>query len=425
MSSTRRNGHSRRPFESRIPSMPSRPVVGCSGCSKPSHTGLEQVMSLPSLQPMVWCLASSLAVRSALPLQRISAVWLIAALGGALEASVAKAAEPATAASSLMGPILRASVQADPAQGDEAQGDTGLSETAQLEPGSVDPAASEGAPSPWAGSVELYGFAPLRTTGSTTVKGFDTELDLNLGQVLKALTGVASIRGSVEYGRIGLLTDISYVSVAGEEGRLQDITTRSIEGPLGRRSLTLTPDSQRSVAASISNIQGIYDLALRYRFGDRESAVARAGSFAVIPYAGVRFVNMQYNLAVQSSGPGRTLTFRGPRLEGSRTLEGLNLQPQQSFGSTVAQPLLGTQAMLFLSPRLRLFARADVGGFGVNNADDYSWNTQLGVGYAIGNSTQLNISWRYLHLGGSNGEDPENAFNINQNGVEAGVKFFF
>lgn len=425
MSATRRNGHRCRPFESRLPSIPARPLVGCSACSKPSDTGLEQVMSLPSLQPMVWCLPRSHAGRSALPLQRISAVWLIAALGGALEASVANAAEPATAASSLMGPILRASVQADPAQGEEAQGETGLSETAQLERGSVDPAASEGAPSPWAGSVELYGFAPLRTTGSTTVKGFDTELDLNLGQVLKSLTGVASIRGSVEYGRIGLLTDISYVSVAGEEGRLQDITTRSIEGPLGRRSLTLTPDSQRSVAASISNIQGLYDLALRYRFGDRESAVARAGSFAVIPYAGVRFVNMQYNLAVQSSGPGRTLTFRGPRLEGSRTLEGLNLQPQQSFGSTVAQPLLGTQAMLFLSPRLRLFARADIGGFGLNNADDYSWNTQLGVGYAIGNSTQLNISWRYLHLGGRNGEDPENAFNINQNGVEAGVKFFF
>jgi opacity protein-like surface antigen len=347
-------------------------------------------------------------------------VWLIAALGGTLEASVAKAAEPAAAASSLMGPILRASAQIERAQAEQAQG-----ETAQPEPGSGQPAASEAAPSPWAGTVELYGFAPLRTTGSTTVKGFTTDLDLNLGQVLRALTGTAAIRGSVEYGRIGLLTDISYVSVAGEEGKLQEIRTRSIEGPLGRRSLTLTPDGQRSVVASISNIQGLYDLALRYRFGDRESAVARPGSFAVIPYAGVRFVNMQYNLAVQSSGPSRTLTFRWPRLEGSKTLDGWNLQRQQSFGSTVAQPLLGTQAMVFLSPRLRLFARADVGGFGVNNADDYSWNTQLGLGYAIGNSTHLNISWRYLHLGGSNDKVPENAFNINQNGIEAGVKFFF
>jgi hypothetical protein len=28
-------------------------------------------------------------------------------------------------------------------------------------------------------------------------------------------------------------------------------------------------------------------------------------------------------------------------------------------------------------------------------------------------------------LGGSNDQVPENAFNINQNGIEAGVKFFF
>ncbi len=281
------------------------------------------------------------------------------------------------------------------------------------------------APSPWAGTVELYGFAPLRTSGTTTVKGFSADLDLDLGQVLRPLTSAAYIRGSVEYGRLGLLTDISYISLKGEEGKLQDIKTRSIEGPLGERSLTLTPDGQRSVDASIGNIQGIYDLALRYRFGDRESAVAKAGSFTVIPYAGVRFVNMQFNLAVQSQGPGRTLTFKGPLLEGSRTLEGLNLQGQQSFGSTVAQPLLGTQAMVFLSPRLRLFARADLGGFGLNNSNDYSWNAQAGLGYAIGNSTQLNLSWRYLHLGGSNDQIPENAYNIDQNGVEIGLKFFF
>jgi hypothetical protein len=39
-------------------------------------------------------------------------------------------------------------------------------------------------------------------------------------------------------------------------------------------------------------VQGVYDLALRYRFGERESAVARPGSFTVIPYAGIRLVNV-------------------------------------------------------------------------------------------------------------------------------------
>jgi hypothetical protein len=278
-------------------------------------------------------------------------------------------------------------------------------------------------PSPWAGTLELYGFAPLRTSGSTTVRGFTTDLDLDLRQVLTPLTGAAFLRGSVEHNRVGLLTDISYISLQDARGTVEEIQTRSIGGR--RRSLTLTPEGQRSLGADVGVIQGIYDLALRYRFGDRESAVARPGSFSLIPYAGVRLVDMRFNLAVDSLGPDRSLTFRGPRRDASRSLQGLNLQAERSFGETVLQPLLGTQAMVFLSPRLRLFARADVGGFGINNPDDYSWNAQAGLGYAIGNSTQLNLSWRTLHLGGSNGQTPGNAFDLNENGMELGLKFFF
>ncbi|HHG2224378.1 hypothetical protein [Synechococcus sp. WH 5701] len=255
------------------------------------------------------------------------------------------------------------------------------------------PSSTEGketaeAPSPWSATAEIYGFFPLRTTGSTTVKGLTADVDLDLEQVLRPLTMAAYVRGSVEYKRLGLLTDLSYVSVRGE-----DATT----SPLGRRKLS----------ATLNNIQGIYDVALRYRFGDREQAIAKGGSFSVIPYAGVRFVDMRYDLSAQFDGPN------------------LSLSRSRSFGGTVTQPLLGTQASVFLSPRLRLFARGDLGGFGVNNSDDYSANAQVGVGYAVGNNTQLNLSWRYLHLGGTNDQSPENAYDINQNGVEMGVKFFF
>jgi hypothetical protein len=45
------------------------------------------------------------------------------------------------------------------------------------------------------------------------------------------------------------------------------------------------------------------------------------------------------------------------------------------------------------------------------------------VGYAIGNSTQLDLSWRYLYLARDNGQNT--AYTIDQNGIEVGVKFFF
>lgn len=281
------------------------------------------------------------------------------------------------------------------------------------------------APSPWAATVELYGFAPLRTSGTATVEGLSTDFNLNLGQVLRPLTGIATVRGSIEHGRFGLLTDLSYLSIQGAEGRTGNAIELSRNlGPLGRRNATLTV-GPRTLNASLGFIQGIYDLALRYRLGERETAVARPGSFTVIPYAGVRFVNLQSNVSVEAQGSGTNLTLSGPRNTFSLDGPPRSFNRYGSFSSTVAQPLLGTQAMVFLSPRLRLFARGDVGGFGIDQPTNLSWNAQAGVGYAIGNSTQLNLSWRKLHLGGSNGATPQNAFLINENGIEVGVKFFF
>ena len=280
-------------------------------------------------------------------------------------------------------------------------------------------------PSPWAGTVELYGLAPLRTSGTATVRGLGTDFDLDLGQVLQPLTALASLRGSVEYGRLGLLTDLSYLSLQGAQGVSRGgLNADGSFGPLGRKSASVAIGTT-SINASMGLVQGVYDLALRYRFGERETAVARPGSFSVIPYAGIRLVNVQYNLGLEGQGSGSSITVTGPNNSFSLNRPAGSFTRYGELSSTVAQPLLGSQAMLFLSPRLRLFARGDIGGFGIDQPENLSWNAQAGVGYAIGNSTQLNLSWRLLHLGGSNGAPQPNAFAVNENGIEAGVKFFF
>jgi hypothetical protein len=115
-------------------------------------------------------------------------------------------------------------------------------------------------------------------------------------------------------------------------------------------------------------------------------------------------------------GVETTNTFQGPL--GLRTRD-------FSFGEPITQPLLGLQGQVFVAPRLRLFARGDLGGFGANGDVDMSGNAQVGVGYAIGNSTQLDLSWRYLYLARDNGQTPNAAYTIDQNGIEIGVKFFF
>ena len=255
-------------------------------------------------------------------------------------------------------------------------------------------AATPAKAEPWRSSVELYGPVPLRLDTTTTVvtqnnRSVTTEAVLNLGQVLDNLQWITAVRGSVEKGRWGVLTDLSYTKLGQEDG-------------------ATTPNGLLTGRASVNVSQGIYDLAVRYRFGAPEAAVGTPGQFSLIPYAGIRVIDAQMDVAAQVD-LGNILS----------------VQRQGNFGRTWAQPLLGTQASLFLSPRLRAFARADIGGFGLGGAKDLSGNAQIGLGYAVGNSTDLNISWRYFGLDYNNGDNPDSGFSSYQNGLEIGLKFFF
>lgn len=239
----------------------------------------------------------------------------------------------------------------------------------------------------WRGSVELYAPLPFSLDTTTTINGRSTEAQLNLGDVFSALKWTSSLRASVEKGRLGFLTDLSYTKL-GEEAS---------------QSIPVVGSISTTVNANVEASQGIYDFAVRYRFGDPESALGQRGQFSVIPYAGVRVIDANLDVSVQA---------------GSAGVNG-------NFGRTWAQPLLGTQATVFLAPRLRAFARADIGGFGISGSRDLSGNAQVGLGYAIGNSTDLNISWRYFGIDYNNGDSPDSGFTSFQNGLEIGLKVFF
>ena len=253
------------------------------------------------------------------------------------------------------------------------------------------PSEESPAVSPWTGTIELYGFAPVRSTGTTTVtngtRNFSADTDLNLGEALSKLKWATSLRGSIEKDRLGILVDLDYIKL----------------GQYGSK----TGESGFTGRAEVTASQGIYDLALRYRFGDREAAVGKPGQFSLIPYAGIRVIDAQLDVASQLTGPP------------------ISLQKQGTFGRTWVQPLLGTQATIFMSPRLRAFARADIGGFGLSGSEDLSGNAQVGLGYAVGNNTDLNISWRYSGINYNTGDTPESGYSSYRNGFEIGLKFFF
>jgi len=163
---------------------------------------------------------------------------------------------------------------------------------------------------PRSGTVELYGFAPLRTIGTTTIRGQEAEVDQDLGQILDILRFAASARGSIEKNLVGLQADLWYTNLGD--------SAASLVGP--RQLFTTTAD--------VGQTLGIYDVALRYRFGERESAIGKPGAYSVIPYAGIRLIDGRLNLAATLDGPfGRTL-----------------LEPSRNLQRTWVQPLVGTQA---------------------------------------------------------------------------------
>jgi hypothetical protein len=256
-------------------------------------------------------------------------------------------------------------------------------------PATPAPAAAPG--NPWAATVELYGFAPIRTTSTIAINGVEASSDVSLAEVLRVLKAVGYVRATLEKGRLGLLTDLSYVRVGGQAART---------GPRG----LLTG------SASVNQSQGIYDIALRYRFGDREAAIGQPGQFSIIPYAGIRIVNLGLGLDVEVAGNGPF---------------GVSKVRQGDYGRTWVQPLIGTEATVFVSPRLRAFARGDLGGFGLAGSQDISGNGQVGLGYAIGNNTDLNVSFRYLGLNYNNGAARSSGYVTSQTGFQVGVKFFF
>lgn len=242
----------------------------------------------------------------------------------------------------------------------------------------------------WDGTVELYGYLPwLQST--TTVRGFEAETDLGPGQILQKLQSSFSGRASLERQRLGMLVDVSYNQVGAENSRT-------------------TPRGLLTGTSEVTTINGVYDVALRWRLGERESAVGGPGSGWLIPYAGIRVVQARLDVAAELRGNGPL---------------GLRLQRQGTLEHTWTQPLLGVQGSLFLTPRLRAFARGDLGGFGLAGAEDLSANAQVGVGYAIGNRTDLNLSWRYQGLRWNNGAERSTGFTTDQNGLELGVKFHF
>lgn len=111
---------------------------------------------------------------------------------------------------------------------------------------------------------------------------------------------------------------------------------------------------------------GILELAVNRRIN--------SGADAIDIYAGVRRWDADVDVDIE------TFFFRG------------NI----TVGDQWTDPLVGVRYLHPLSPRWRVIAQGDIGGFGVGS--EFSWNAAVGVSYATSDHMQFQIVYRTLSV---------------------------
>ena len=172
------------------------------------------------------------------------------------------------------------------------------------------------------------------------------------------------------------------------------------------------------VDADIHLDQTLIDIAVRYRAGEVQRPKMPQGSASFVGIAGARIVDGTISADVDVE---LSASYEGPILKRKR----LGTKSfRESWSHTWVQPLIGMHATYAFSPEWQAFVYADAAGFGLAGHKDMSGTAQAGVAYAIGNSTQISLSYKYFGLAyAANNNDQ--GYETTAHGPNFGLRFVF
>jgi hypothetical protein len=204
-------------------------------------------------------------------------------------------------------------------------------------------------PSPWSGSVMLYGWLPW-VNADVTAKNRDRSIDVSysLDDILGALKFAAFGTGELRYGRFGVVTDLIYTDLE---------QTQTSGGPLG------------------SSVDGELQLALW------------TNGLGYRVYEGDRF-DLDLMAGGRLAYTGTDLTATGGGLLGA--------QRRASSSQTWFDPLVGFRVQGDVTEKVTLRATADVGGFGVGS--ELTWEVFTGATYRFTPHVGAELGFRYLSI---------------------------
>ena len=276
----------------------------------------------------------------------------------------------------------------------------------------------------WRVYLDLYAFLVPTTYSSTTIDGNKNNAELPLSDVIDTIDEALTFKAQVEYGRLGFMAGVYHgsLSASGSKSFFRE-TTNPLRNQLGlpsalrKRSIRVKGDLDLDVDAN----QTIVDLAFRYRAGAIQKPRMEKGSSSFLGLVGARVIDANINTS-WSARSESTVSVEGRRLSRENTRE-LERASSESFGNTWVQPLIGAFGTYAISEDWQAFAYLDAGGFGLSGEQDLSGTAQAGIAYALGNSAQISLSYKYFGLDYAGGGG--NAYSVDQSGVNLGLRWFF
>ena len=276
----------------------------------------------------------------------------------------------------------------------------------------------------WRVYLDLYAFLVPTTYSSTTINGNKNDAELSLSDVIETIDEALTFKAQVEYGRLGLMAGVYYgsLSTSGSKSFFKE-STNPLRNQLGlpsalrQRTIRVKGDLDVDVDAN----QTIVDLAFRYRAGAIQKPRMEKGSGSFLGILGARVIDANINTNFSARNES-TVSVEGRRVSRENTRK-LERASRESFGNTWVQPLIGAFGTYAISEDWQAFAYLDAGGFGLSGEKDLSGTAQAGIAYALGNSAQISLSYKYFGLDYAGGGG--NAYSVDQSGVNLGLRWFF
>lgn len=256
----------------------------------------------------------------------------------------------------------------------------------------------------WAFKIMPYAWLPTKLEATSTLSGLTGTVRLNCQDILDNVDMLWFTRVEAwKDDKWGLSYDTVYLYLQLGGGlSLNQSAKREIGGERFSRKFEVDVNADIALDADIR--LWMNDFAAHYRLIDQRFGDGNKERFIFEPYGGFRYVYLRQEATIEQSTNIR-FASSGSRSGARSFSRSASFSGKEKIGDSrdYVEPLVGGRLVWELNEKTTLWFRGDVGGFGIGNGSDLTYNLIPGCSYRLTENTTLDFSYRYFNLDYSNG----------------------